>query len=257
MSPSSAGRAEKLGYTNIKVYHDGLPEWTKRNSMVLTPKFLKEAFMDKDIPHVLIDVRSAESAKNGFIKGAVTMPAAELAANIVKFPPKEKKPPLIIYDQNDGNDAKTAARSLTAAGYTSVLIMTGGIDGWQKAGLPVQSGSLETAIVYVPKLRQGELSIEDFKKAAADTPADMLILDVRNREECGAGMLKGAKNIPDEEVLDRLSEIPKDKKIIAHCSTGVRAEMAYHKLKEKGYAVQFVNAKLDIDKDGMYQIERP
>jgi len=33
---------------------------------------------------------------------------------------------------------------------------------------------------------------------------------------------------------------------VTHCSTGVRAEMAYHKLKEKGYNVQFLNAKVDI-----------
>ncbi len=34
-----------------------------------------------------------------------------------------------------------------------------------------------------------------------------------------------------------MGELPKDKRIVAHCSTGVRAEMAYHKLKEKGYNV--------------------
>jgi len=257
MSPSSAGRAEKLGYTNIKVYHDGLPEWNKRNSMVISAQSLKEAFLDKDIPHVLVDVRPEAEAQKGFIKGAVTMPATEIAANITKFPLKDKKPPIIIYDQNSGNEAKSAARSLTAAGYTSVAIVTGGMDAWQKNGLPVQTGNLAKNIVYVPKLRSGEIPMDDFKKVAAAMPADALILDVRSREEGSAGMIKGAKLIPDEEILDRLAEIPKDKKIITYCSSGVRAEMAYHKLKEKGYAVQFVNAKVDIDKDGNYTIERP
>ena len=70
-------------------------------------------------------------------------------------------------------------------------------------------------------------------------------------------MIKGAKLVPDEEILDRLAEIPKDKKIVTHCSTGVRAEMAYHKLKEKGYNVQFVNAKLEIDDKGNFNIEKP
>ena len=36
MSPNSAGRAEKLGYTNVKVYHEGLPEWPKKNYTVLS-----------------------------------------------------------------------------------------------------------------------------------------------------------------------------------------------------------------------------
>jgi rhodanese-related sulfurtransferase len=71
-------------------------------------------------------------------------------------------------------------------------------------------------------------------------------------------MIKGAKLVPDEEILDRLAEIPKDKKIVTHCSTGVRAEMAYHKLKEKGFNVAFLNANIEIDKDGnITKIEKP
>jgi len=32
--------------------------------------------------------------------------------------------------------------------------------------------------------------------------------------------------------------------------------MAYHKLKEKGYNVQFLNATIDIDKDGNFTIDQ-
>src|SRR5574337_1115631 len=257
MSPNSAGRAEKLGYTNVKVYHEGLPEWNKKNYTVLSVQSLKEAFMDKDIPMVLVDVRPAAVAGKGFIKGAVSMPAADVTKSLDKFPPKDKKPPIIVYDQNGGDDAKSSAKALVAAGYTSVTVLTGGVDAWQAAKYPVEAGSLSTGIVYVPKPRPGEIAIDEFKKLAANTPADTLILDVRNKEEAGAGMIKGAKCVPDEEILDRLADIPKDRKIITHCSTGVRAEMAYHKLKEKGYNVQFVNAKLDIDDKGNFKIEKP
>ena len=257
MSPNSAGRAEKLGYTNVKVYHEGLPEWTKKNYMVLSTQFLKEAWIDKDIAHILLDVRPAAVADKGFIKGAVTLPAAEVAANIARFPPKDKKPPIIVYDQNGGDDAKNAAKALIAAGYTSVDIVTGGFDAWKAANYPVEAGKLATNIVYVPKPRPGEISIEDFTKFANNTPADTLILDVRNRDEGNAGMIKGAKLVPDEDLLDRLAEIPKDRKIVTHCSTGVRAEMAYHKLKEKGYNVQFLNAKVEINDKGEFKIEKP
>lgn len=256
MSPNSAGRAEKLGYTNVKVYHEGLPEWTKRNYTVLSAQFLKDAFIDKDIPNVILDVRPAATAKKGFIKGAVTIPAADMAANITKFPPKEMKPPIIVVDEKGGDDAKNAARTLIGAGYTSVSVLTGGMESWQAARYSVETGIPATNIVYVPKPRAGEISIDDFKKIAANTPADTLILDVRNRDEGSAGMIKGAKLVPDEELLDRLAEIPKDKQIVAHCSTGVRAEMAYHKLKEKGYQIKFLNARIDIDKDGNFKIEK-
>ncbi|HEX9019774.1 MAG TPA: rhodanese-like domain-containing protein, partial [Nitrospirota bacterium] len=210
MSPNSAGRAEKLGYTNVKVYHEGLPEWTKRNYTVLSPQFLKEAFIDKDIPMVLLDVRSAAKARNGFIKGAVTLPAADVAANLAKFPPRDKKPPIIIYDQSGGDDAKTAAKALIAAGY-GPTIMTGGMDAWQAARHTVETGELSTNILYVPKPRPGEISIDVFKKLAANIPADTLILDVRSKDEADAGMIKGAKVVPDAEILDRLADVPRNK----------------------------------------------
>jgi rhodanese-related sulfurtransferase len=255
MSPNSASKAEQLGYTNVKVYHEGIPVWVKNNYLVLSPKFLKEAWIDKDIPHVLVDVRSPKVAKKGFIKGAVNIPAKDMATSVGKFPPKDKKPPIMLYDETGGDDARTAAKALIGAGYT-VDILTGGIAGWKAEGYPVESGELTANIAYVPKPRPGEISIEEFKKVAANTPADTLILDVRNADEGNAGMIKGAKLVPDEEILQRLAEIPKDKKIVTHCSTGVRAEMAYHKLKEKGYNVQFVNAAVTIDKDGKFEVTK-
>jgi rhodanese-related sulfurtransferase len=109
-------------------------------------------------------------------------------------------------------------------------------------------------VAYAPKPRPGSLPIEEFKKIAANTPADTLILDVRNQDEAKSGMIKGALLVPDEEVLARIAEIPSDKRIVAHCSTGVRAEMTYHKLKEKGYKAAFLNAEIDIAKDGRFKI---
>jgi rhodanese-related sulfurtransferase len=257
MSPDSARRAENLGYTNVKVYHDGVPEWVKRNYLVLSTQFLKEAWIEKDIPHVLADVRSAAEAEQGYIKGAVTVPAADIEKSIAKFPPKDKKAPIMVYDQKGGDDAMKAAKTLIAAGYAPVDIVPGGFDAWKAAGFPVQTGKLAENVVYVPKPRPGEISIEDFTKIAKATPTDTLILDVRNRDEGNAGMIIGSKLVPDEEILDRLAEIPKDKKIATHCSTGVRAEMAYHKLKVNGYDVQFLNAKVEIDKEGNFKFEKP
>ncbi len=256
MSPKSAQKAEQLGYTNVKIYHDGMPDWAKKNSGVLSALFLKEAWLDKSIPHVLLDVRPASDSEKGFIKGAVSLPAKTVAANIAKFPAKDMKPPIMIYDTNGGDDAKTVAKALLAAGYTKVNIVTGGFDAWKAASYPIEAGKPAANIVYVPKLRPGEMPIDEFKKIAAATPADVLILDVRDKDEANAGMIKGAKLVPDEEILDRLVEIPKDKQIVAHCTTGVRAEMTYHKLKEKGYNVKFLNANIEIDKDGNYKIER-
>ncbi len=249
-------KAEQLGYTNVKVYHEGMPVWSKRNYTVLSPKFLQEAFMKKDIPHVLLDVRSAKKAKQGFIKGAVTLPAAKVKSALKNFPPPKKKAPIIVYDAKGGKDAVKSAKTLVKAGHKKVRVLTGGLKAWKKNKYPLEKGKLATKIVYVPKPRPGEMSMDDFMEVADKTPSDVLILDVRNQDEANAGMIKGAMLVPDEEILDRMSEIPKNKKIVCHCATGVRAEMAYHKLKDKGYNVEFLNADIFIEKDGSYEIEK-
>ncbi len=82
----------------------------------------------------------------------------------------------------------------------------------------------------------------------------MLILDVRNQDEANAGMIKGAMLVPDEELAARIKDVPKDKQIVTHCATGVRAEMAYHKLKEAGYNAAFLNADIEIAKDGTFKM---
>ena len=257
MSPDSASKAEKLGYTNVKVYHDGVPEWVKRNYLVLSTQFLKEAWIDKDIPHVLVDARPAKTAEAGFIKGAASIAADDIAKSRSKFPPKDKKAPIMLYDQKGGDDAAKAAKALIAAGYAPVDIVSGGFDAWKAAGYPIQTGKLADAIVYVPKPRPGEIALDEFKKVIAGIPADMLLIDVRSQAEANDGMIKGAKNVPDAEILDRLAEISKDKRIITYCNTGVQAEMAYHKLKEKGYNVSFLNGKVTFDDNGSYSIEKP
>jgi rhodanese-related sulfurtransferase len=256
MSPNSAGKAEKLGYTNVKVYHEGLPEWSKNSYSILVPQFLKEAFIDKEIPTVLLDVRRAKEAGKGFIKGAVSLPAADVEKALAKFPAKELKPPVIIYSDKSGDDAVKTAKALVKAGYKNTKIVTGGYAAWLEAKFPVETGNLNTVIAYAPKPRPGEISFADFTRIAKTTAPDVLILDVRNQDEGNSGMIKGAKLVPDEELLARLAELPKDKLIIAHCATGIRAEMAYHKLKEKGYNVKFLNAKVEIDKEGNFKLEK-
>jgi rhodanese-related sulfurtransferase len=67
-------------------------------------------------------------------------------------------------------------------------------------------------------------------------------------------VIKGSLLVPDEDIVVRTGEIPKDKKILTHCLTGVRAEMAYHKLIENGCDVAFLNANIAVAGDGSFKI---
>jgi len=255
LSPNSLKKAKLLGYTNLRVYREGEPEWKTRNYLVTTPAFVKAAYVDRDIPHVMIDARAPGDATSGHIKGAVSVPAGKEAAVLTSLPPAKLNAPLIVYDGRGGEQAVAVANALVKAGQQNVLVLNEGMIGWQAAAYPIESGTPAlTKIAYTPKPRAGSVPVAEFTTLATKTPANVLILDVRNADEASAGMIKGALLIPDEELVARLAEVPKDKRIVTHCLTGIRAEMAYHKLKEAGFNAAFLNNDIEIAKDGSFKI---
>ncbi len=66
-------------------------------------------------------------------------------------------------------------------------------------------------------------------------PETGLILDVRNLGEYSRGHVKGAVNIPVDELRGRLAELPRDKDIFVHCAVGFRGHLAVRILKENGF----------------------
>jgi rhodanese-related sulfurtransferase/plastocyanin len=255
MSPMSLRKAQALGYTNLKVYREGVPEWQTKDYLVTTPQFVKAAYVDKGIPAVFVDARPEINATAGHIIGAVNVPPTAVKGVLKSLPDPKLKAPIIVYDARGGADAVAVARDFIKAGQANVQVMNGGLVGWQAAGNPIEAGvPAARQVAYVPKPRPGSLPADQFTKLARATPPEVLILDVRNTDEANAGMIKGALLIPDEELAGRIGEVPKNKQIVTHCATGVRAEMAYHKLKEAGYNAAFLNADIEIDKAGNFKI---
>ncbi len=64
---------------------------------------------------------------------------------------------------------------------------------------------------------------------------DYLMIDVRTSLEAANGMIKGAVNIPFEEIRERLGEIPMDKKIVIYCAVGARGYFVSRILLQNGY----------------------
>ncbi|RUM41210.1 MAG: rhodanese, partial [Desulfocapsa sp.] len=82
-------------------------------------------------------------------------------------------------------------------------------------------------------------------KAANGTDPGAVILDVRTADEAAAGGFKNAIAVPLDQIGSRLSDIPKDKKIYVHCTTGARADMAAQELNKNGYKAFFLVANID------------
>lgn len=62
-----------------------------------------------------------------------------------------------------------------------------------------------------------------------------VILDVRDPDEVCDGAIKGALNIPVNQLRERMSEVPKDKNIVVMCAAGIRAYIALRMLLQNGY----------------------
>lgn len=256
LSPNSATELAAMGYTNVKIYHDGVPDWIKRNYLVISTKSFKEAWIDKDASHVLIDIRSNADIAKGFIKGAVSITPDKLDEVIKSFPDKKLKAPIIVYDETGGDQAAAFAKKLVSKGYNNAKLLTGGYSAWVKANYPVEKGTPSTKVVYVPKPKPGEIDMELFKKYLTAIPADTLLVDARPPSEFKEGTIKGAINVPAGEIDQYLDKLPKDKKIVSFCNTGTLAEMEYHTLKAKGYAnIFFLNANVEFD-EGKIEVSK-
>ncbi len=258
MSPGSLAKAKKLGYTNAKVFIDGMPGWYSKNFGVIAPKSFKEAFLDKDIPAVVLDLRA--DAGQGSIKGAVALAPGKIAELLKDFPAAKLKPPVLVVDADGGETARKTAQDIVKAGYPGVNVLEGGFKAWQAAAYPAVPGKLAVKVAYVPKPRPGSISNDEFTKLASLAPEQrkgVVILDVRNPDETRNGVIKGALVIPEPELVGRVAELPKEKSVlvVTHCSTGIRGELAYHLLKEKGFNVRFLNAEVTIIDTGEFTID--
>ena len=245
MSPFSAREAEALGYTNVKVLSTGIPGWKKNKGIVVMPANGLKKMIHEEASYVLVDLRSKKAAATGHIKGAVSIPADQLAAAKDTFP-KDKSAPVILY--NDEQASAEVAGLVKSWGYKNTTVLNGGAKAWDGNFFPGDPGS---KIVYVKKLKPGTITIAEFKKVAADRPADMVILDVR---DSGVATIPGAVNIPQAELADRLAELPKDKEVIVHCNTGIMANMALKTLKDNGFKARYVDAVVQVSDDGSFEV---
>ncbi len=88
---------------------------------------------------LLLDVRDAKDYEAGHIIEARNIPAAELASRADSLK-KFKEKPVIVYC--DGGFASAgAARALRAAGFTKVVTLGGGLNGWRQDNLPLVKGA--------------------------------------------------------------------------------------------------------------------
>jgi rhodanese-related sulfurtransferase len=86
---------------------------------------------------LLVDVREPNEFEDVRAPGAVLMPMSTFAARAGELP---KDRPLMVVCHLGGRSA-AAAGFLLRSGWTDVVNVTGGMDAWERGGLPVRRGA--------------------------------------------------------------------------------------------------------------------
>jgi len=87
-----------------------------------------------------------------------------------------------------------------------------------------------------------QITVKEFKArrdAGAEGKKDIFLLDVREPYEYQIAQIGGTL-IPQNDVPNRLAEIPRDREIVVHCRSGARSQRIAELLKQSGYT-QVVN----------------
>lgn len=83
---------------------------------------------------------------------------------------------------------------------------------------------------------KGKMKIAQWRDIGKINLAKTTLLDVRTSEECSEGYIKGAMNIPLDELRSRIKEIPKEKDVLIYCAVGLRGYIASRILAQYGFS---------------------
>ncbi len=119
------------------------------------------------------------------------------------------KPLLLVLE--DKEHLPRAIRHLIRLGYDRIAgYLRGGIEAWYNETLPTEHLSLLT----VKELKK-RLEIDD----------NLMVLDVRRKDEWNKGHIKGARHIYVGHLKERLNEVPSDQSLAVVCNVGHRASL--------------------------------
>jgi len=220
LSHKSAFKAEILGYTNIRVYAAGYPDWTANGGLPgVSAEYVKKA-LDKGNA-VVIDARPPRKFNKGHVPGAVNIPTTRFDTS-QDLLPENKGAELIFYCGGYKCPLSTkGAEKARALGYTNVKVFQAGYPAWNKAfgqeGLSIREGGEE-----------GAITIASFMDTLKNHPEDVYLIDVRDQGEVDIdGTFATARVIPIDTLLPQIADLPNDKPTIFFCANGARAGEAY------------------------------
>ncbi|HEV2830952.1 MAG TPA: MBL fold metallo-hydrolase [Hanamia sp.] len=205
---------------NAKINQEGYTNLEDVKSKGLTPLSIDEFKIKIKEDCIILDTRESTEFTTGFIPGSISIGLegrfAEWAGSLLSF----QQP--IIFVAPEGKEEETLIR-LARVGFDKIEgYLQGGFEAWKKA-------SEKTDLII--DIEADEL--------AMDLPFDekLMVLDVRKPNEFAEGHVKGASNLPLNDMTDiaQIASLEEDQNIYIHCAGGYRSVIAASLLKRQGY----------------------
>jgi len=267
LSHKSAWKAEKLGYTNVKVFADGFPGYMKvaGNYAGVSADWVKQQ-IDKNPDMVLIDSRPKRTKyEKGHIPTAVSIPESQFDKMADQLP-ADKSTLLVFYC--GGLKCRLSHKSAQKAidlGYTNVKVFAEGYPVWVAAygrGEATVAAAAKPAATTQLKAGKEEGSVDTatFIDIVKNNPGSIMLIDVRDADEFKAGSFRSAVNIPVDQLEDKIKTLPTDKPVVFVCGTGARSGESYYMVQDvrpQLKNVYYLEGQLTFTKDGSFEIKEP
>lgn len=249
LSHKSAFKAEDLGYTNIRVYAAGYPDWTANGGLAgVSPKYVKNMVEGGD--GVLVDARPPRKFNKGHVTGAVSVPTTRFD-EMHDALPEDKDTELVFYC--GGYRCTLSVKGAMKAkelGYTNAKVFQAGYPAWEDA-----YGSEELAIKEAGE--EGLIAIDSFMNILENHPDEVYLVDVRDQAEVDMdGTFASAQVIPIDTLLEQIADMPSDKPTVFFCSNGARAGEAYDfvNMKRSDMKAYFLEAEVAFKKQPLPEV---
>jgi rhodanese-related sulfurtransferase len=262
LSHNSAFKAEKLGYTNIRVYTGGFPDWIKNGNLHAVSVVHLKQLIDAKTPLTLVDARPKDRKYDkGHIPGAISLPDSQFDKLAAERLPADKASPLLFYC--DGLACKLSNDSAEKAirfGYTNVKVVPEGYPGWEAAFGQGPAATPAGAPAALPTIVAGKdagtITVASFERILKEAPHIVYLIDVREPREFVAGTFKGAINMPINTLEKNIAQLPTDKPIIFFCGAGGRSGEAHDtvRISRPELNTVFLDATIKWTPEGAYTI---
>ena len=248
-SPIVAQKLKDKGYTNVKIYSGGEPEWRKLSYLEIDTLAIK-VYQEKNSAFI-VDARPYSKFLQETIPGAISIPDTSLVKLLGRFPINKSEKIVIFCGGYNCEKSHIIANKLISLDYEDVMVFAGGLPSWKERGLNTTASAYIEKYDEVAIVKKDSFSKNGFKRGSDDgsvdgewlkkqilenkIPSYIQIVDVTTPNEFKTGHIKGAINIEASKLTAKelLEKLPKNKTIVFNCTAGGRSIDAWSKLNDE------------------------